>query len=30
MGLTGVTIFNPHFSLVVIEGSAKAIKAYNR
>lgn len=30
MGLTGITVFNPHFSLVVIEGSAKAIKAYNR
>lgn len=30
MGLTGVTIFNPHFSIVVIEGSAKSIKAYNR
>jgi len=30
MGLTGITVFNPHFSLVVIEGSTKAIKAYNR
>lgn len=30
MGLTGITIFNPNFSLVIIEGSAKAIKQYNR
>jgi len=30
MGLTGITVFNPHFSLVVIEGSSKAIKVYNR
>jgi U4/U6 small nuclear ribonucleoprotein PRP3 len=30
MGLTGITILNPHFSLVVVEGSAKAIKTYNR
>lgn len=30
MGLTGITIFNPHFNVVIIEGSAKAIKTYNR
>ena len=30
LGLTGITIFNPNFSLVVIEGSAKAIRQYNR
>lgn len=30
MGLTGITIFNPNFSLVIIEGSAKSIKNYNR
>ncbi|KAF8316841.1 PRP3-domain-containing protein [Clavulina sp. PMI_390] len=30
MGLTGLTIFNPHFSLVIVEGSAKAIKQYDR
>lgn len=28
--MTGVCIFNPAFSLVVVEGSAKAIKQYNR
>lgn len=27
-GLTGVTIFNPKFALVVVEGGAKGIKAY--
>lgn len=30
MGLTGITIFNPNFSLVIVEGSAKGIKNYNR
>ena len=29
-GLTGVTIFNPNYNLVIVEGSAKAIKQYNR
>ncbi|KAK0544339.1 U4/U5/U6 small nuclear ribonucleoprotein prp3 [Tilletia horrida] len=28
MGLTGVVIFHPSFALVVVEGSAKEIKAY--
>jgi len=30
LGLSGITIFNPNFSLVVAEGSAKAIRQYNR
>lgn len=30
LGLTGVTIFNPQFSMVYVEGSAKAIKQYKR
>lgn len=30
MGLTGLTIFNANFSVVIIEGSAKSIKQYNR
>ncbi|KAF5383210.1 hypothetical protein D9615_004952 [Tricholomella constricta] len=30
LGLTGVTIFNPQFNLVYVEGSAKAIKNYKR
>ncbi|KAB5592901.1 U4/U6 small nuclear ribonucleoprotein PRP3 [Ceratobasidium theobromae] len=29
-GLTGICIFNPSFALVVVEGSAKAIKGYKR
>ncbi|KAG9019020.1 hypothetical protein FRB90_007192 [Tulasnella sp. 427] len=29
-GLTGVCIFNPSFNLVLVEGSAKAIKQYKR
>ncbi|KAG8762244.1 hypothetical protein FRC11_010337 [Ceratobasidium sp. 423] len=29
-GLTGMCIFNPSFALVVVEGSAKAIKGYKR
>ncbi|KAG8899862.1 hypothetical protein FRC01_010349, partial [Tulasnella sp. 417] len=29
-GLTGVCIFNPSFNLVLVEGSAKAIKQYTR
>lgn len=30
LGLTGVCIFNPAFSLVLVEGSAKSIKQYSR
>lgn len=30
LGLTGVCIFNPNFSFVLIEGSAKSLKQYNR
>lgn len=30
LGLTGVCIFNPAFSLVLVEGSSKAIKQYSR
>lgn len=30
MGLTGLCIFNPHFNLVIVEGSAKGIKQYSR
>ncbi|CAE6468940.1 unnamed protein product [Rhizoctonia solani] len=29
-GLTGICIFNPSFALVVVEGSAKAVKGYKR
>ncbi|KAF8317789.1 pre-mRNA processing factor 3-domain-containing protein [Cantharellus anzutake] len=29
-GLTGITLFNPNYNLVIVEGSAKAIKQYNR
>ncbi|SJX64216.1 related to PRP3-essential splicing factor [Sporisorium reilianum f. sp. reilianum] len=29
-GLTGVTVFHPSMALVVVEGSAKALKAYKR
>ncbi|KDQ10298.1 hypothetical protein BOTBODRAFT_164051 [Botryobasidium botryosum FD-172 SS1] len=29
-GLTGLCIFNPSFALVIVEGSAKAIKQYSR
>ncbi|KAG8963342.1 hypothetical protein FRC05_004779 [Tulasnella sp. 425] len=29
-GLTGVCIFNPSFNLVLVEGSAKAIKQYSK
>jgi len=29
-GLTGVTIFNPNYNLVIVEGSAKGIKQYSR
>lgn len=29
-GLTGVTIFHPSMAVVVVEGSAKALKAYKR
>lgn len=30
LSLTGVIIFNPQFSMVYVEGSAKAIKSYKR
>lgn len=30
LGLTGVCIFNPSFSLVLVEGSAKSVKQYTR
>jgi U4/U6 small nuclear ribonucleoprotein PRP3 len=30
LGLTGVTIFNPQFNMVYVEGSSKAIKQYKR
>lgn len=30
LGLTGVTIFNPQFNVVYVEGSAKSIKNYKR
>ncbi|KAG5723246.1 hypothetical protein E4T56_gene347 [Termitomyces sp. T112] len=30
LSLTGVTIFNPQFSMVYVEGSSKAIKNYKR
>ncbi|KAJ7594348.1 hypothetical protein C8J56DRAFT_1044096 [Mycena floridula] len=30
LGLTGVCIFNPHFSLVYVEGAAKCMKSYKR
>ncbi|KAJ1916619.1 U4/U5/U6 small nuclear ribonucleoprotein prp3 [Mycoemilia scoparia] len=30
LGLTGVTIINPTFSLVVVEGGAKSLKAYKK
>ncbi|KAG5642603.1 hypothetical protein DXG03_002501 [Asterophora parasitica] len=30
LGLTGVTIFNPQFNMVYVEGSGKAIKNYKR
>jgi U4/U6 small nuclear ribonucleoprotein PRP3 len=29
-GLSGICIFNPQFSLVIVEGSAKAVKQYSR
>ncbi|KDN48469.1 PRP3-domain-containing protein [Tilletiaria anomala UBC 951] len=28
LGLTGITVFSPNFALVIVEGGAKAIKAY--
>ncbi|KAG8989264.1 hypothetical protein FRB93_003704 [Tulasnella sp. JGI-2019a] len=30
LGLTGVCIFNPSFSLVLVEGSSKSVKQYSR
>ena len=30
MGLTGLCVFNPSFALVIVEGSSKAIKSYDR
>lgn len=30
LGLTGVCVFHPSFSLVIVEGSSKSVKAYSR